>query len=287
MHGLLLKSEGMNKWQGRIIAFVVMTCAALVSTGIACAEKKVAFVVGNSAYLHAPQLRNPYNDATQLSEALTRLDFEVIRVLNMGKDQMDRQIQRFSGKMKNADIAVFFYAGHGIQINSKNFLIPVDFDPENTENLGLQLVSLDKVLHEMEKGKHTSIIFLDACRDNPLADQISSNISAGRSVRLDQNRGIDDVRQGLAEVEGKAGTLIAYATQPGNVALDGAGLNSPFTEALLEYIEEPGIDIRDILTKVRMRVMKKTKEKQVPWDHSSLVEKVYFKEKKRWAAPPP
>ena len=109
----------------------------------------------------------------------------------------------------------------------------------------------------------------------------------GRSVMIDEDRGVKGIRQGLAEVEGKAGTLIAYATQPGNIALDGTGRNSPFTEALLKYISTPGLEVRDMLTKVRARVMEKTQEKQIPWDHSSLIEEIYLKKKKKRFAPPP
>jgi len=276
---------------GCIVVMIIGACiigaCRLITPRITHASKKVALIVGNSAYLNTTPLRNPFNDATELSKSLSNLGFNVILVVNMAKADMDKQIKSFSQDMRDADLAVFFYAGHGMQINGKNFLIPVDFDPQKIEPLGTQLFSLDNILHEMAQGNHTSIIFLDACRDNPLTDQISSNISRGGAIKLDQNRNIEDVRQGLAEVEGKAGTLIAYATQPGNVALDGTGRNSPFTEALLDYIEEPGLEIRDVLTKVRMRVMKKTAEQQIPWDHSSLVRKVYFKEKKRWEAPPP
>ena len=189
--------------------------------------------------------------------------------------------------MSGAEIVVFFYAGHGIQINSKNYFIPIDFNPLKTESLRVQLVSLDEIQYEMEKNEKNSILFLDACRNNPFADKIASFIAEGRSMKIDEERGLIKISHGLAKAEGKAGTLIAYATQPGNVALDGDGANSPFTEALLKYIEEPGLEIRDVLTKVRMRVMKKTNKQQIPWDHSSLVDKVYFKEKKRWVAPPP
>ena len=259
----------------------------LFSISAVKAQNKLAFVVGNSAYQKTPILRNPSNDAKKLSEALERLGFSVISGIDMTKAEMERKILQFSQQLRVTDFVIFFYAGHGIQINTKNFLIPVDFNPSGKENLGAQLVSLDRILHEMENGEHTSIIFLDACRDNPMADEIESNMARGRSMKFDDNRGIRMVSKGLAEVEGKAGTLIAYATQPGNIALDGAGLHSPFTEALLEYIEEPGLEIRDVLTRVRMRVMIKTNKKQIPWDHSSLLEKVYFKKKKRWKAPPP
>jgi uncharacterized caspase-like protein len=277
----------MDRWVKGKVFILILLCAIFFPSVGARDEKKVALVIGNSAYKSTAQLRNPFNDATKLSEAFKRLSFEVISGINMTKADMDMQVQLFSDRMRDASVVVFFYAGHGMQINSKNFLVPVDFNPLSGTDLGPQLVSLDNILHEMEKGEHVNIVFLDACRDNPLADQLASNLAKGRSIKLDEERGVRVVRQGLAEVEGKAGTLIAYATQPGNVALDGSGDNSPFTEALLQYVEEPGLEIRDILTNVRMRVMNKTEKKQIPWDHSSLVKKIYFKEKPKVLAPPP
>ena len=165
--------------------------------------------------------------------------------------------------------------------------MPIDFNPNSDAYLITMLVSMNTILSELEKEKRVSIIFLDACRDNPLATKLAVNMGRGRSLLIDENRGVSGIRQGLAEVEGKAGTLIAYATQPGNIALDGAGRNSPFTEALLQYINIPGLEVRDMLTKVRARVLKKTREKQIPWDHSSLVEEIYLKKKKKRFAPPP
>jgi uncharacterized caspase-like protein len=265
----------------------MMPLIFVVSTQIAWAKKRVALILGNSAYMHTTALRNPVNDANALSKAFTRLGFEVIRGTDLAKSGMDRQIRKFSRHLRGADLAVFFYAGHGMQLNFKNYLVPVDFNPQVGKNLIFQLISLDNILHELEKKKRVSIIFLDACRDNPLANKLESSLSEGRSMMIDKNRGVKVVGQGLAEVEGKAGTLIAYATQPGNVASDGDGNNSPFTEGLLKYIEEPGLEIRDMLSYVRVRVLKKTAEKQIPWDHSSLVNKVYFKKKKRRPAPPP
>jgi uncharacterized caspase-like protein len=200
---------------------------------------------------------------------------------------MDRQIATFAKRLKDADIAIFFYAGHGLQLNMKNYLVPIDFNPNSDAYLITMLVSMDTILSELEKEKSVSIIFLDACRDNPLATKLAANMGRGRSLLIDENRGVSVISQGLAEVEGKAGTLIAYATQPGNIALDGAGRNSPFTEALLKYINIPGLEVRDMLTKVRVRVIKKTREKQIPWDHSSLVEEIYLKKKKKRFAPPP
>jgi uncharacterized caspase-like protein len=266
---------------------VIIPYIFVASSTIALAEKRVALILGNSAYEHSTPLRNPVNDANALSKAFSRLDFKVIQGVDQTKLEMDNQIQLFSENLKGTELAVFFYAGHGIQLNFKNHLVPVDFNPQVDTNLISQLISLDNILHELEKKKCVSIIFLDACRDNPLANKLSANLSSGRSLLIDEKRGVKVVGQGLAEVEGKAGTLIAYATQPGNVASDGDGKNSPFTEGLLKYIEQPGLEIRDMLSYVRVRVIKKTAEKQIPWDHSSLVKKVYFKKKKRRFAPPP
>lgn len=270
-----------------LFTFLFLSLTCVVSLSLAQAETRVALIVGNSAYTHTGMLRNPVNDATALTKAFTRLGFKVIHGINLTKSGMDNKIRLFSKLLDGAEMAVFFYAGHGMQLNFKNYLIPIDFDPYAGSNLISQLTGLDCIMSELEKREHVSIIFLDACRDNPLADQLASNLARGRSLSIDDNRGVKAVGQGLAQVEGEAGTLIAYATQPGNVASDGDGDNSPFTEALLKYLEEPGLDIRDMLSKVRMNVMKKTSDKQIPWDHSSLVKKVYFKKKKRRFAPPP
>lgn len=277
----------MLKWIMQSMLLLLLVYGPLTPTLSAQGEKRAALIIGNSAYQYIIPLRNPYNDAIRLSEVFERLGFKVLCGTNMTKFEMDEYILLFSRQLQSAEMATFFYAGHGIQIDSKNFLIPTDFDPSNKENPSSQLISLNKILYEMEKNEQTSIIFLDACRDNPLNEQIALEVAKGRSMDPDEGRGIKKVHRGLAKVEGKAGTLIVYATQPGNIALDGTGLNSPFTAALLEYLEEPGMEIRDILTNVRMEVMKKTEEKQIPWDHSSLIEKVYFKKKKRSFAPPP
>lgn len=269
------------------IFLVMVIWTFIISPPGAQAEKRVALILGNSAYRHSSPLRNPVNDAKALSESFTQLGFYVIRGIDQTKSGMDNHIRLFSKNVEGAKLAVFFYAGHGMQLNFENYLVPIDFDPQAGSNLISQLISLDNILHELEKEKRVSIIFLDACRDNPLANKLASNLESGRSMSIDENRGVKVVGQGLAEVEGKAGTLIAYATQPGNVASDGVGNNSPFTEALLRYLEQPGLEIRDMLSQVRVRVMKKTSDQQIPWDHSSLITKVYFKKKKTRFAPPP
>jgi len=274
----------------RLIKFSLLTIFlgyAIVFPCDAIAEKRIALVCGNSSYLYSSPIKNPVNDARAISEALDKLGFNVIRGTDLTKLEMDRQIAAFAKRLKDADIAIFFYAGHGLQLNMKNYLVPIDFNPNSDAYLITMLVSMDTILSKLEKEKRVSIIFLDACRDNPLANKLAANMGRGRSLLFDENRGVSVIRQGLAEVEGKAGTLIAYATQPGNIALDGTGRNSPFTEALLKYINIPGLEVRDMLTKVRVRVIKKTREKQIPWDHSSLVEEIYLKKKKKRFAPPP
>lgn len=274
----------------RLIKFSLLTLFlgyAIVFPCDAIAEKRIALVCGNSSYLYSSPLKNPVNDARAISDALDKLGFNVIRGIDLSKSKMDRQIAAFSKRLQGADIAIFFYAGHGLQLNMKNYLVPIDFNPNSDAYLITMLVSMDTILSELEKEKSVSIIFLDACRDNPLASKLAAHMGRGRSLLFDENRGVSVISQGLAEVEGKAGTLIAYATQPGNIALDGAGRNSPFTEALLKYINIPGLEVRDMLTKVRVRVIKKTREKQIPWDHSSLVEEIYLKKKKKRFAPPP
>ena len=243
--------------------------------------------MGNGEYVHSASLKNPPNDARAMTKELEKLGFKVIPGVNMTKVDMDRVIGAFSARASGADLAVFFYAGHGMQINYKNYLVPIDFNPEDDSYLIEQLVELDRVLYELEKEERTSIVFMDACRDNPLTKVITAKMSQGRSLLIDKDRGVGVVGRGLAEVKGNAGTLIAYATQPGNIALDGTGRHSPFTEAILKYIDEPGLEIRAMLTKVRSRVMRKTRKKQIPWDHSSLIENVYFKKKKKFFAPPP
>jgi len=255
--------------------------------GIAgAAQGRVALVVGNSAYVQSGDLKNPVHDANAVSRAFDELGFQVIQGRDLTKAAMTTRLQEFYQALDGAKVAVFFYAGHGLQLNNKNFLVPVDFDPRVAEYLGNQLIVLDTILQEMTRRTLVNVVFLDACRDNPFTDALSARMTKGRSVAIDQHRGIQTVGTGLAEVKGSVGTLIAYATQPGNVAMDGEGDNSPFTLGLLQHLETPGLEVRELLMKVRGSVVEKTNGVQIPWDHSSLMERLYFK-KKRFRAPPP
>ncbi len=261
----------------------------LISLSWGCAGKasdRLALVVGNAAYAHSEVLKNPVNDVDALSRAFASLGFQVLRSQDLSKAAMEFRLQDFYQKLESAKVAVFFYSGHGLQLKNKNFLVPVEFDPSIEGYLEDQLVLLDGILNQMTKRTAVSLVFLDACRDNPFTDNLNTSIAKGRAVTIDQRRGVR-VGNGLAEVKGSVGTFIAYATQPGNVAMDGAGIHSPFTLGLLKHLETPGLEVRELLMKVRGSVVDETDGVQVPWDHSSLIERFYFKNKGNPSPPPP
>jgi uncharacterized caspase-like protein len=232
----------------------------------ALAEKRVALVIGNAAYKHAPALANPRNDAEAVAAALKRLKFEVIFGTDLDKPGMERLLRRFSDAVENADVAVAFYAGHGLQVHGRNYLVPVDARLEKENDLRFDAVPLDDVQSLMETSQRINILILDACRDNPLA----RNLARAMGTRS------TSIGRGLGETKAGIGTLIVYATQPGNVALDGDDKNSPFTTALLKYMEAPGLEIRQVLTRVRNDVITTTRDRQVPWDSSSLRGDFFF-----------
>jgi uncharacterized caspase-like protein len=270
-----------------LLLFLPLVSAAFFAGPPAYAQDSVALLIGNGEYERAPRLKNPVNDASALAKKLHGLGFMVLHGHDLTRDELVQHVESFGSLMEDAEIAVFFYAGHGLQVNGRNYLIPVDFNLEAEADPTSQLVSLDEVLREMVSDQRVNLIFLDACRDNPFADELSRIQSNSRSVAADSTRGIKVVAQGLAKVEGGVGTLIAFATQPGNVALDGTGDHSPFTTGLLEYMGNPGTEVSDMLRNVRKHVYEVTDGKQIPWDHSSLVEKYFFKKKKQRSAPPP
>jgi uncharacterized caspase-like protein len=218
-------------------------------------------VVGNSGYRFATKLNNPANDATDVSAALRRLGFDVVEGRDLDRRAMDDTIREFGRKLDRADLALFFYAGHGLQVGGKNYLLPVDAKLERAGDLALDAVDVSVVLAQMEAEKRVNLVFLDACRDNPLTRSLARSLGTRSG----------SVGTGLASIQSAIGTMIAYATQPDNVALDGDGRNSPFTAALLKHIAAPGVDIGTVMRRVRADVVAATREKQVPWDHSSLM----------------
>ncbi|MGE3919173.1 MAG: caspase family protein, partial [Hyphomicrobiaceae bacterium] len=184
------------------------------------------------------------------------------------KDGFERQVNTFAASLAGTEAALFYYAGHGLQVDGRNFMVPVDARADNEADLPFQLVSLDVVLNRLASNRVTSIVILDACRDNPLGERLSKALGARASA----------VGRGLAGVTAHVGTLISFSTQPGNAALDGEGEHSPFTQSLLAHIETPRIDVLDTMKRVRRDVVAATRNEQVPWDNSSLIDAFYFAE---------
>jgi hypothetical protein len=231
----------------------------------ATATERVALVIGNSAYVHAPYLPNPVRDATAFARALEDVGFTVILGTDLEKLETHEIIRKFSRKLMGADAALFYYAGHGLQVDGRNHLIPVDAKLAEEADLDFEAVNLDLGLRQLQRA-NTGLVFLDACRDNPLAQKLARSM-AGRSGA---------VGRGLAPIESGLGMLIAFSTQPGNIALDGADEHSPFTGALLEHVRVPGLEVRQLLTRVRKTVIERTDGDQRPWDHSSLTGDFFF-----------
>ncbi len=243
----------------------------------AAAERRIALVIGNGGYQHTAGLRNPSHDAQDLSAALKRLGFEVVEGIDLDKRAMERTIRQFGVKLAGADIALFFYAGHGLQVSGQNYLLPTDARLSTEGDVDFETVALNLVLKQMEREAKTSLLLLDACRDNPLARNLARTMGTRSPM----------VGQGLAEVKTGVGTLIGFSTQPGNVALDGTGRNSPYATALLKHIESRDADISSILIDVRSDVVKVTNGHQVPWEHTSLMGRVIFSPSATHPAPTP
>ena len=244
--------------------------SALFSISIspaAQAEKRIALVIGNSAYQGAPELKNSRNDAADMAAALKRLGFDVVEGSDLNKRSMERTIRQFGQKLGHADVALFYFAGHGLQVGGQNYLVPVDARLTSEGDVDFESLPLTLVLRQMEREAKTSIVLLDACRDNPLA----RNLARSMATRSSQ------VGQGLAEVKAGVGTLIGFSTQPGNIALDGDGRNSPYAAALLKYVDVPGKDVSAVLVAVRNDVLQATGGRQVPWEYTSLTGEVFFK----------
>ena len=246
----------------RHVLFCFCVVVIAFSSHPANAERRVAFVVGNGAYQHATQLPNPPVDAKAMAALLRNVGFDVIEGADLGREGMTARLGEFANKTQGADVALFFYAGHGIAVNGKNYLIPVDAELKSELDVKLgAAIDIEATLDQTMADAKVKLVFLDACRDNPFADKIRS-AARTRSVT---------VASGLAEMRSSEGTLIAFATGPGQTALDGRqGENSPFTRALLKNLAEPGVEIRHALTNVRAQVSDETSKRQLPWENTNL-----------------
>ena len=227
---------------------------------------RVALVVGNADYENVPSLANPRNDAEAMAASLRDMGFEVFDGYDLTRSAFEDLIRDFARGAQGADAAVLYYAGHGLEVASVNYLVPVDANIQDETDLKFETISLTDILGFMEREQRTNLIFLDACRDNPMARNLALNMGT-RSVA---------VGRGLAPVDTGVGTMIAYSTQPGNVALDGEGRHSPFTDALLTHITTPELDVEIMMREVRRDVMQATGGLQVPWSSSSLTGSFVF-----------
>lgn len=266
-----------------LAALTVATTAPANAQGVTT-PKRIALVIGNSAYAKVTRLTNPANDATDIAAKLKILEFEVILATNATHAQMSTLIAEFRSKVTRNHVALVFYAGHGVTVNTQSFLLPVD-TPQAIEvtdqgqpiadAVNKQLINMASVLEPLEASK-IGIVFLDACRNNAADTTLGMNL---RMVSLGQARSVPIVRgTGTLEIKPSpysAGVFRAYATQLNNVASDGAGRNSPFTKALLKWIDKPGT-IQDLMIKVRKEVMQETKNEQIPWEEAALNEPFFF-----------
>jgi len=225
---------------------------------VATASQRVALVIGNGAYRDAP-LHNPPNDARAMAQALKDSGFAVTLQVDTDIQGMLTSIRRFGDQLRKGGVGVFYYAGHGMQIKGRNYLIPVNSVIQREDEVAYQAVDAQAILDKMEAaGNGTNIMILDACRNNPFA----------RSFRSAQ--------QGLAQMDAPVGTLVAFATAPGSVASDGSGSNGLYTHHLLSAMREPGAKVEDVFKRVRSAVRRESKDKQVPWEATSLEGDFYF-----------
>jgi hypothetical protein len=236
----------------------VIVVAVLASLAPAFADKRVALVVGNAAYRNIPRLDNPANDAKLMAETLRGLGFTLVggkAQLDLDKAGFDSAVQNFSNDVQGADVALFYYAGHGVQVRGSNYLVPVAANPVREADVFLQMVDIALVLSQMEgSGTKLNLVILDACRNNPFG-----------------GRGLRSADGGLAQMRAPEGTLISFATQPGNVALDGRDGNSPYTKALAATLRKPGLGIFDAFNEVGLTVKGATGNAQQPWLSTSPI----------------
>jgi hypothetical protein len=244
-----------------IRTFVILFLLAVINpfSSLAATEQRTALVIGNGAYSSGP-LKNPVNDATAMAIQLQKLGFTVILKKNANLRGMEDALTDFGDRLKRGGVGLFFYAGHGLQVGGANYLVPIGAKISREADIKYETLDAGKILDEMATANNgLNIVIFDACRDNPYS----------RSFR--------NASRGLAIVSNApAGTFISYSTSPGNVASDGDGRNSPYTEALLWYMKEPGLTIEQVFKGARAKLGKDTGGKQIPWELSSLQGEFYF-----------
>ena len=226
-------------------------------------EKRLALVIGNSAYPTTSRLDNPVNDAKDMATTLTDLGFEVMLFTDLDKKKLRKAVEDFGFRLKAYQIGLFFYAGHGISLNGQNYLVPIDASPQTAGDIEFDCEPADRIVSKMEDARTTNIIVLDACRNNPFERSMSRGGGDG----------------GLTQMNAPTGTIIAYATAPGKTAADGTGRNGLYTAALLKNLKVPNMPIERAFKQVRTEVMRLSNGRQQPWESSSLVDEIYFLKK--------
>ncbi|MEI1248078.1 caspase family protein [Rhizobium aouanii] len=263
----------------RLCAYLLTVAAILLSIGTAHAAiteesgRRVALVIGNSVYKTLPSLPNPANDVEEVANTLRAAGFDVTIGVNVDRIGLEDTVRRFLRSTSNAEAGLIYYSGHGIQVGGQNFIVPVDATLETPYDVETQTMPLDLILNHLKQNSRVQLIFLDACRNNPF--------NAQKFWMAEKLEPVGATR-GLARIDSDLGSLIAFSTEPGQVALDGTGALSPYSESFIKRASEPNKEIRQVLTDVRRDVIAMTDGKQVPWENSSLMDSFYF-----IPAPPP
>lgn len=238
-----------------LLRWLLLALLCVAAVGSASAQKRVALLIGNASYAMAP-LVNPANDATDLAAALKARGFETVVALNTTKRDITARVRSFSEQITPGTVALFYYAGHGMQVRGRNYILPVDAKVQTEGDVVEQGVEIDTILQRLEgKAAAINLVILDACRNNPFTDAKGA---------------------GLASIDAPKGSLVAFATSPGRVALDGKGRNGVYTKHLLANLNAPGLRVEDVFKRVRIGVTEESQGQQVPWENTSLTGDFYF-----------
>ncbi len=263
----------------RLLSFLSLSALIMAMSFFAApalADKRVALVVGNGTYRNVALLDNPANDARLLADTLRDLGFALVgggAQLDLDKASFDRAVQDFGAQLQGADVGLFFYAGHGVQVRGTNYLIPVDANPTREADVDFQMLDTNLVMRQMEgAGTRLNLVILDACRNNPFSGR---GLVVGRGRDTESIR-LRDTSSGLAQMQAPEGTLISFATQPGSVARDGSDGHSPYSKALADTIRRPGLGIFDAFNQVGLEVKRATGGAQQPWVSSSPIDGTFY-----------
>ena len=247
----------------------------------AASDGRYALIIGNSAYNHATPLVNPKNDSNDIAKTLKSLFFETVLLQDATKEEIENSVKLFLAQLRDDEggVGLFYYAGHGVQLQGENYLVPIETNSGTEEEIKRQSYNVAHLLNGMRKIKSaTNIIIMDACRNNPFAHLAGAGTrSAGTNERGLVRLTVPKINTGLSKLDAPPNTLIAFATAPGRVALDGEGQNSPYTAKLIEAMQRTGLTIGEVFRQVREDVLDVSEGSQIPWESSSLVQDFYFK----------